>query len=45
MRRVVLTGGASGMGRATALVLANNGYFVYSLDIKKNEVEKYLPSR
>ncbi len=39
MKRVVLTGGASGMGRATAVVLANNGYFVYSLDIKKNEIE------
>jgi len=36
MKTVILTGGASGMGRATALVLANNGYFVYSLDIKEN---------
>lgn len=39
MKKVVLTGGASGMGRATALVLAKNGYFVYSLDIKKNTEE------
>ena len=40
MKKVILTGGASGMGRATALVLAKSGYFVYSLDIKQNpEVE------
>lgn len=39
MKKVILTGGASGMGRATALVLADNDFFVYSLDIKKNDVE------
>lgn len=40
MKRVVITGGASGMGRAVALKLAENGYFVYSCDIKKNAEEK-----
>ncbi len=39
LKKVVLTGGASGMGRAVALTLAKNGFFVYSLDIKKNEAE------
>lgn len=35
MKNVVITGGASGMGRATALKLAKNGYNVFSLDIKE----------
>ena len=35
MKNVVITGGASGMGRATALKLAKNGYNVLSLDIKE----------
>ena len=39
MKYVVITGGASGMGRATALKLANNGYFVFSCDIKVNSEE------
>ena len=37
MKKVIITGGASGMGRAAALNLAQNGYLVYSLDIKKSE--------
>lgn len=37
MKKIIITGGASGMGRATALHLARNGYLVYSLDIKKSE--------
>ena len=36
MKRVIVTGGASGMGRATAVMLAQNGYKVYSLDITTN---------
>lgn len=36
MKYVVVTGGASGMGRATALKLARNGYKVFSCDIKTN---------
>jgi len=39
MNYVVITGSARGMGRATALKLANNGYYVFSLDINKNEEE------
>lgn len=39
MKSVIITGGAGGMGRAVALKLAQNGYFVYSLDIRKNEQE------
>jgi len=39
MKSVVITGGASGMGRATALKLAENGYNVFSCDIKSNEEE------
>lgn len=37
MEYVLITGGASGMGRATALKLANEGYHVFSCDIKKTE--------
>ena len=39
MKYVVITGGASGMGRATALKLAQNGYHIFSCDIKKNTEE------
>lgn len=39
MKKVVLTGGASGMGRAVAKELAKNGFYVYSLDIKKAKEE------
>lgn len=39
MKNVLITGSASGMGRATALKLAENGYKVFSCDIKKNEEE------
>lgn len=37
MEYILITGGASGMGRETALKLAQNGYFVFSCDIKTNE--------
>ena len=33
-KTVIITGGASGMGRAVSLFLAQKGYYVYSLDIK-----------
>lgn len=39
MEYVLITGGASGMGRATAVKLAQNGYHVFSCDIKKNSEE------
>ncbi len=39
MKYALITGGASGMGRATALKLSQEGYTVFSCDIKKNEVE------
>lgn len=43
-KTVVITGGASGMGRAVALKLAKSGYLVYSLDIKQSgkEVENIV---
>lgn len=37
MKYALITGGASGMGRATALKLSQNGYHVFSCDIKKND--------
>ncbi|MBQ8444576.1 MAG: SDR family oxidoreductase [Clostridia bacterium] len=37
MKYALITGGASGMGRATALKLSENGYHVFSCDIKRNE--------
>lgn len=36
MKYAIVTGGASGMGRAVAKLLAKNGYYVFSLDIKEN---------
>ena len=39
MKNVLITGGASGMGRATAVKLAQNGYHVFSCDIKTNSEE------
>ena len=39
MKRVLITGSAGGMGRAVALTLAKNGYYVYSCDIKTNPTE------
>ncbi len=40
MKYALITGGASGMGRATALELSNNGFVVFSLDINQNSEEK-----
>ncbi|MBP3581961.1 MAG: SDR family NAD(P)-dependent oxidoreductase [Clostridia bacterium] len=37
MKYVVVTGGTSGMGRAVSKMLAENGYYVFSLDIKEND--------
>ena len=37
MKKVVVTGGASGMGRAVVEKLSKNGFFVYSLDINKGD--------
>lgn len=39
MKYALITGGASGMGRATAIRLANNGYTVFSCDINTNPEE------
>ena len=35
MRYALITGGASGMGRATAKLLAQNGYMVFSCDVNE----------
>jgi NAD(P)-dependent dehydrogenase (short-subunit alcohol dehydrogenase family) len=43
MKKVIVTGGASGMGRATAVMLAQNGYKVYSLDISSLSVKSCAP--
>ncbi len=40
MKYALITGGASGMGRATAIELSNNGYIVFSCDINLNPEEK-----
>lgn len=40
MKYALITGGASGMGRATAIELANNGFTVFSCDINLNPEEK-----
>lgn len=37
MKYALITGAASGMGRATAIKLAQNGYHVFSCDIKQAE--------
>lgn len=39
MKYALITGGANGMGRATAIKLAQNGYHVFSCDIQKNKDE------
>ncbi|MBQ3213689.1 MAG: SDR family NAD(P)-dependent oxidoreductase [Clostridia bacterium] len=36
MKFALITGAANGMGRATAIKLAQNGYYVFSCDIQKN---------
>lgn len=40
MKYALVTGGASGMGRATAIELANNGFIVFSCDITTSPEEK-----
>lgn len=35
MKNVIVTGAAGGIGKATVNYLADNGYFVYALDLKK----------
>ena len=35
MKNVIITGSASGMGRATSEYLSKNGYYVFGLDIKR----------
>ncbi len=35
MKKVILTGGAGGIGSSVISYLTNNGYFVYALDIKE----------
>jgi len=42
MKNVIITGSASGMGRATAEYLLKNGYRVFGLDINKTqEIENF----
>ena len=40
MKYALITGGASGMGRATAVELAKNGFTVFSCDINSNPEER-----
>lgn len=40
MKNIIITGGASGMGKATALLLESKGYKVYLLDIIEPKLEK-----
>ena len=40
MKYALITGGASGMGRATAVELAKNGFTVFSCDINLNPEER-----
>lgn len=40
MKYALITGGASGMGRATAIELANNGYTVFSCDVNTHPQEE-----
>ena len=42
MEYILITGGASGMGRATALKLASERYHVFSCDIKKAEEKENI---
>ncbi|MEV5848616.1 SDR family oxidoreductase [Streptomyces sp. NPDC051985] len=42
-KRVIVTGAASGIGKATAEVLESLGAEVYSLDIRETEVGTYVP--
>ena len=37
MKRIILTGASGGMGKETLKYLANEGYFIYALDIKEIE--------
>lgn len=42
MKYALITGGASGMGRASAIKLAQNGYHVFSCDIKKADEKENI---
>ena len=46
MKRIIVTGAAGGIGYSTVKLLAENGYFVYALDIKevpkKNNVVSFI---
>ena len=37
MKKIIVTGAAGGVGLATTKHLADNGYFVYAIDIKEIE--------